>query len=48
MPVTIALDLPAMIVCLAAMIAALLGGVFVYGRAIARQAADTEYREETR
>jgi hypothetical protein len=48
MPVTIALDLPAMIVCLAAMIAALLGVVFVYGRAIARQAADTEYREETR
>jgi hypothetical protein len=48
MSVTIALDLPAMIVCLAAMIAALLGVVFVYGRAIARQAADTEYREETR
>jgi hypothetical protein len=48
MPVTIVLDLPAILVGLGVLIAAVLGVVFVYGRAIARQAADTEYREETR
>lgn len=48
MPATIVLDLPAIVVGLAALIAAVLAVVFVYGRTIARQAADTEYREETR
>jgi hypothetical protein len=48
MPVAIVLDLPAIVVGLGVLIVAVLCVVFVYGRAIARQAADTEYREETR